>query len=67
MFLGENLLPLLILALGGAMVVGNGLAIVRPPGARADGDLARAPLWRSGAMIAVGLVGTVWAIATLLS
>lgn len=31
--LGDNLLPLLVLALGGAMVVGYGLALVRPPAA----------------------------------
>jgi len=31
LLLGENLLAWLLLALGGALLVGNGLAIVRPP------------------------------------
>jgi hypothetical protein len=67
MFLGEDLLPLLLLALGGAMVVGNVLALARPPGAVRKGELARAPLGRSVVMIAVGLVATIWALGTLLS
>jgi hypothetical protein len=66
-FLGENLLPLLLLALGGAMVVGNVLALIRPPAAARKGELTRAPLGRSVVMIVVGLVATVWALATLLS
>ena len=67
MFLGEDLLPLLVLALGGAMVVGNGLALVRPPEAPKEGDLGRAPPARSVAMIVIGLVAAVWALASLVS
>ena len=67
MFLGENLLPLLVLALGGAMVVGNGLALVRPPERRQEGDLERAPTGRSVTMVVVGLVAAVWALASLLT
>ncbi len=68
MFLGPDLLPLLILALGGALLVGNVAALVRPrQEARADDEVARAPLGRSLLMVAVGLVATVWAIATLTS
>ena len=38
MFLGEDLLAWLVLAFGGAMAVGNPLAIVRPP--NIDGGLS---------------------------
>lgn len=65
MFLGEDLLPLLVLALGAALVVGHGLALVRPPPAPKEGELAKAPAGRSVAMILVGLLAAVWAIASL--
>ena len=67
MFLGEDLLPLLVLALGAAMAGGSALALVRPPAETREGELARAPVARSAVMIAVGLLGSVWAVATLLS
>jgi hypothetical protein len=66
-FLGDNLLPLLVLALGAAMALGNGLAVIRPPARSKEGDLARAPIGRSVVMIVVGLIAVVWAIATLSS
>lgn len=66
LLLGDNLLPYLVLALGGAMAVGNGLALVRPPEEHAkDTDLAKAPVARSIVFIAVGLVAAVWALASL--
>jgi hypothetical protein len=66
--LGEDLLPLLVLALGGAMAVGNLVALVRPPERpREEGDLARAPVGRSVLFVAIGLVASLWAIASLLS
>lgn len=67
MFLGEDLLPYLLLALGGALVMGNVLALARPPRNAKAGDLARPPLGRSLVMIAIGLVTAVWAVASLLS
>jgi hypothetical protein len=67
MFLGEDLLAWLVLALGGALFVGNGLAIVRPPEQRKEGDLERAPVARSAFMALVGLVAAVWALASLVS
>ncbi len=67
-FLGNDLLPFLVLAFGGAMVVGNIAAIVRPPTkARSEGDLERAPVARSSVMATVGLVAALWALVTLLS
>lgn len=65
MFLGDNLLPLLTLALGAALVVGNGVALLRPPVQPREGDLTRAPLVRTGLQIAIGLVAAVWALASL--
>lgn len=67
MFLGDNLLPYLVLAIGGALVVGNGLALLRPPSESADDDLVRAPVLRTVVMMLVGLVAAVWAVATLVS
>jgi len=64
-FLGADLLPLLVLAIGGALVVGNGMALIRPPKEREEGDLPRAPVGRSLTMAIVGLIAAVWAIATL--
>jgi hypothetical protein len=64
---GEDLLPLLLVALGGAMAVGSALALVRPPQRRAEGDLERPPLGRSLLMIAVGSVTALWALASLVA
>ena len=66
MFLGDNLLAWLTLALGGALFVGNVLAVVKQPQARrSEADLAKAPVARSLVMAAVGLVAAVWAFASL--
>ena len=46
-FLGEDLLPLLVLALGGALLIGNLMALLRPPPRPKDGELRRAPTGRS--------------------
>ena len=67
LFGGADLLPLLVLALGGALAVGNGLALLRPPAQTKQGDLARAPTGRSVLMLLVGLVAAIWAIASLTS
>ena len=67
LFLGKDLLAWLVLALGGALVAGNVMAIVRPPAHARQGDLARAPLRRSVTMIVVGGVAALWALASLVS
>ena len=54
MFLGDNLLPLLTLALGGAMSVGTALALVRPRDSTHEGELEQPPLARSIVMIGIG-------------
>jgi hypothetical protein len=66
MFLGDDLLAWLMLALGGALLVGNVAAIVRPPEQpQQEGALERAPITRSVVMALVGLVAAVWALASL--
>jgi hypothetical protein len=65
---GDDLLPWLLLALGGALFVGNVLAVIRPPERPpAEGDLRRAPLTRSLLMAGAGLVAAVWALASLVT
>jgi hypothetical protein len=67
MFLGEDLLAWLVLALGGALFVGNVMALVRPPDVqRDDSHLARAPVARSLVMALVGFVAAVWALGSLI-
>ncbi|MGE0794607.1 MAG: hypothetical protein AB7H43_05825 [Acidimicrobiia bacterium] len=67
MLLGEDLLPLLLLAFGAAMAVGSAVALVRPPERRSDGDLERPPLARSLLMIGVGTIAALWAVASLVA
>jgi hypothetical protein len=68
MFLGDDLLAWLVLALGGALFVGNLLAVVKPPDQQRDeSHLERAPLARSLVFGGLGLVAAVWALATLVS
>ncbi len=68
MFLGEDLLAWLVLALGGALFVGNMLAMFKPPPRpQAEGDLRRAPVGRSLLMALAGFVAAVWALGSLVS
>ena len=67
MFLGEDLLAYLVLAIGGAMAVGSILAVVRPPEQVKEGDLEAAPIGRSIAFAVIGLVGALWALASLVT
>ena len=67
-FLGEDLLAWLVLAIGAALAVGNALALIRPPETkRNDDDLAQAPKGRAIAYIVVGVIAAVWGLATLLA
>jgi hypothetical protein len=63
---GPDILAYLVLALGAAMAIGSVLALVRPPETRREGDLEQAPVARSIAFAAVGLVAAVWALGSLL-
>lgn len=67
MFLGENLIVYLVLALGGALAVGNILALIKPPEQpNVDGDLASAPKARSLTMAIIGLIAALWSIVSLI-
>jgi hypothetical protein len=66
LFGGPDLLLYLVLALGGALLVGNVLALVRPPERPRDGELTRAPIARTIGMAVLGGIAALWAIATLL-
>ena len=66
MFLGDDLLAWLVLALGGALFAGNLLALIKPPPPK-EGDLAKAPVARSVLMGAIGLIAAVWSLASLLN
>lgn len=67
LFLGDDLLAWLLLALGGALLVGNALALARPPQQGKPGELSKAPVGRSLLMAGIGLVATIWALASLTS
>jgi hypothetical protein len=68
MFLGDDLLAFLALALGGALFAGNLLAVIKPPEHQTEeGNLERAPLVRSLVYAGLGFVVAVWALATLLA
>jgi len=66
-----DLLQFLVLAFAGALVVGNVLALVRPPTRQIAGDRNTPPpkprLGRSLVMITIGMVVVIWALASILS
>ena len=66
MFLGEDILAWLVLAFGGAMFVGNVLALVRPPQKQSEaGDLTTASKTRTIIMAIVGFIAALWALVSL--
>ena len=66
MFLGEDLLAWLVIALGGAMFAGNFAALIRPPKKpRDENDLAKAPVARSLVMATIGAIAALWALISL--
>lgn len=67
MFLGDDLIVWLLLALGGALFVGNVMALVRPPERLGDDDLERAPRSRTIVMAVIGFVVLVPALAALVA
>jgi hypothetical protein len=66
-FLGDEILPLLTLAIGGALALGTLAALLRPRTEVKDGDLERPPIGRSLIQIAIGSVASVWAVASLIA
>ncbi|MBI5090353.1 MAG: hypothetical protein HZB15_16260 [Actinobacteria bacterium] len=67
-FLGDDLIVWLLLALGGALFVGNVMALARPPARPQDeNDLTEAPRARSILMAAIGFVVAVAALGALIA
>jgi hypothetical protein len=67
-FLGDDLIVWLMLAMGGALFVGNVLALLRPPEQQRDvSDLDRAPRSRTITMAAIGFVVMFAALAALVA
>jgi len=68
LILGDDLLGYLVLAFGGALFVGNLLALLRPPPPAEDGgEAVRAPVVRSLVMAGLGLVAALWGLASLVA
>lgn len=69
MYLGEDFLAWIVLALGAAMAIGTTFALIRPRpvGAIKEGDLKRPPLTRSIVMILAGTAAAIWSLASLLA
>lgn len=65
--LGDNLLIYLVLALGAALLLGNLLALLKPPARPKAGELARAPMGRSLLMALVGFLAALWALGSLVA
>lgn len=65
--LGDDIVVLLVLALGGALAVGNLLALVRPREDPETGEAQRPPMAPSIVMIVLGSVATIWALVSLVA
>ncbi len=61
-FLGKDFFPWMVLALGAALVVGNGLALLRP-----KADAGPPPVGRALVMIGLGFVASGWGLASLIA
>jgi hypothetical protein len=64
---GPDLIVWIVLALGAALVVGNVLAVLRPPEHPQGEDLPKAPVVRSVTMAVIGGIAAIWALASLLT
>jgi hypothetical protein len=71
LFLGDDLLPWLLLAVGAALVVANVAAVLRPPRVEPGNPLSPRreppPMSRVVPLILLGLVVAIWAAASLLT
>jgi hypothetical protein len=67
--LGDDLLPWLVLAFGGAMAIGTATALMRPPPTPREGAAEPPPISKGRAFvfIAVGTIAALWALASLLA
>lgn len=67
--LGDDLLPYLVLAFGGAMAIGTATALLRPPEKRPAAAADQPPIskMRAAVFITVGTIAALWALASLLT
>ena len=65
--LGDDLIVWLVLALGAALLLGNVMALVKPPPVPKEGELAAAPRGRSILMGLIGFVAAAWALGSLIA
>ena len=65
--LGNDLIVWLTLALGGALFLGNVLALLKPPPRPKPGELAKAPRGRSLLMALIGFLAAVWALGSIVA
>ncbi len=64
---GDNILPSLVLALGGALAIGTLMALIKPPTNPKDGSLVKPPLARSIVQIVIGAFASLWALVSMLT
>jgi hypothetical protein len=68
MFLGENLLAWLVLAIGAAMAAGNLWSLIRPPDqVRASRIPSGSPTFRTVIQVILGVIVALWATITLIA
>jgi hypothetical protein len=65
--LGDDLLEWILLAVGGALLVGNLMALIRPPHERDENNLERPPIARTVVFMVIGAIAAVWALASLVA
>lgn len=65
--LGDDLLEWILLAVGGALLVGNLMALIRPPQERDENNLERPPIARTVVFMVIGAIAAVWALASLVA
>jgi hypothetical protein len=65
--LGDDLLEWILLAVGGALLAGNLMALIRPPQERDENNLERPPIARTVVFMVIGAIAAVWALASLVA
>jgi hypothetical protein len=66
LFLGDKFFAWIMLAFGGALLVGNFAALIRRPAHLQDTEMERPPKRRTVTMMSIGFVISIWALASLL-
>lgn len=63
--MGEDILVWLMLAVGGALMLGTATALINPKSEVGEDELERPPIGRSLIQIAIGLIVVIWAAVSL--